>query len=107
MTDRRALRTRIAEDLSREAEGRPRNLIYFGTAVLFALLAALGFVRQGTVDPFVLLFVTGFAIAALAESLPEGRRRLTLWVRLLAAGVFVVGFLLSVSALLGGPNPLF
>ena len=107
MTDYRTFLGRTRKNLAREGKGWPINAVFLGAAGLFLILATLELVQEGTVSRFVFLFATGFALQGIAESLTQDRRSLRLRVRLLAATVFVFGFVLSMSVLFGGPNLLF
>ena len=107
VTDRRTPRPWLVENLAREAEGTPQNLIYLGTAVLIFLLATLAFVSVGAVVPYVLVSGTGFAFLGVAESLPTGQRKATLRLRLLGATVLMLGVVLIVIPLLGDPDLLY
>jgi hypothetical protein len=106
MTDGQDFTTRFFGDLSREPDGRPQNLIWFGTAALFYALAAYDFVTTSSITLFSPLIATGFAVGGAAESLPAERRRAVYWTRALSIVVMLGLFVLLLVGLLGGPELL-
>lgn len=107
MGDRPSVLDRVVGDLSRDPDGRPQNLLWLGSAGLFALLTAVGLAVDGTVDLFALLVAVVFGLGGLAESLPADRGRLVYRVRLLTVVVGAVVVVLGLVDVLGGPDLLF
>jgi len=93
-------------DLSREPDGRPQNLVWLGTAVLFYALAAWELLTSAGLTLFTPLIGTGFALNGVAESLSPERERATYWTRILAIGLMLGLFGLFLVGLLGGPELL-
>jgi hypothetical protein len=93
-------------DLSRAPDGRPQNLIWFGSAAVFYALAAYSLLTASTVTPFTPLIATGFALNGAAESLPAERQQAAYWTRLLATALMLGLFVLLLVGLLGGPAVL-
>lgn len=104
MSDRQSFATRFFGDLSRDPDGRPQNLVWFGTAALFYALAAYSLLAGSGLRLFTPLIATGFALNGLAESLPAQRQQATYWTRVLAIAVMVGLFVLLLVGLLGGPQ---
>jgi hypothetical protein len=104
MTDDRDFPTRFFGDLSREPDGRPQNLVWLGTAVLFYALAAYNVLTSSGVVPFTPLIGTGFALNGVAESLSPERQRVTYWTRIVAIAFMIGLFALLVVGIAGGPE---
>jgi hypothetical protein len=75
---------RFVGRLSRESDGRPLNLVWFGGVALMGLLFVYGLVVHGTVVGIGPALAVLFALNGVAESLPAERRRVAFGTRLLA-----------------------
>lgn len=104
MSDGQDRTTRFFGDLSRDPDGRPQNLVWFGTAAVFYALFAYNLLTTSTVTLFTPLIATGFALNGAAESLPAGRQQATYLIRVLAIALMIGLFVLLLVGLLGGPG---
>ena len=92
--------------LSREPDGQPVNLLWFGGAGALLLLSVYSRVTAGTISPFVPLLGVALAFSGVAESLPATRQQTATRLRLLALLFFLVITAVSLVGLLGGPQLL-
>ncbi len=95
MSDKQRLSTRVFGDLSREPDGRPQSLVWFGAAGLFWLLSAYFLIANGGVSVVTPLIGVPFALNGVAESLPVARTRIASLLRVVA-----IALVLSVFTLL-------
>jgi hypothetical protein len=87
----------IEDNVFSESRGRPQNLVHFAGALVFASLYVYVWAIGDTPGVWLVMMATATAVAGVAESLPESRRRTTGVFRLvgiltylcLIAGVFV------------------
>ncbi len=84
MSDKRGLSVRVFGDLSREPDGQPQNLVWFGAAGLFWALSAYFLVANGSVSVVTPLIGIPFALNGVAESLPVAHTRVAYLLRVVA-----------------------
>jgi hypothetical protein len=97
--------SRHTRSLSREPDGRPQNLVFFGMAGLMYLVTVYAWTRGTSLlaQPFL---GTVFVLAGVAESLPATRQQTAVRLRLLGLLLAGTATVVWVVELLGGPQLL-
>lgn len=92
MSDEQGPFARVFGDISREPDGRPQNLVWFGAAGLFWVLSVYFLTVDGYVSVVTPLIGVPFALNGVAESLSGARVRVAYLLRVVAI-MFVLSLL--------------